>query len=166
MGTRESVAESDESKEMALRIIAAIEQADPQSKGKTIRELADLYRCYPEQVPLLVDVANEMCRGQFIPKRVSAKLLAIRGRILDGKRLISENAGKGIKRWRVTQQTEGGLGCLGWIDSITTHREKQFHPNTHNARNAYAYTDGVETIPPNQPNPPDADSPQIYEVEL
>ncbi|XZE45158.1 primase-helicase zinc-binding domain-containing protein [Pirellulaceae bacterium SH467] len=152
LSTRSSVAESDETKDSVRRLIGAIEEADPQGKGKTVRELFDLLKSYPDQVPLLVDVVTEICGGSPIPKRFSKRLISVKGRIVDGKRIESENAGGGIKRWKVTG---GGLGGLGGFDTAEVYTRTEIEPiGLEEGQNAYTYTGQVKSNPLNQPNQP------------
>jgi hypothetical protein len=129
MLTRESVEESDQTKETLKRLIAGLEQADC-GEGKTVRELSDIIAQYPEQVPLLKDVASELCDGEFHARRFAKRLTLFRGRIVDGRRIQSTDAGKGIKKWLVgccggtenkssddTSGENGLLCCSGWTEN-------------------------------------------------
>jgi hypothetical protein len=160
MTTRSSVAESDETKDLVRRVISAMEQADPEGRGKTVRELFDLIKQFPEDVPLLSDVVNEVCQGALIPKRFSKKLISIKGRIVDGKRIESENAGGGIKRWRVVG---GWLGGLGGFETKEVYARNQVESGVMgNDLNRYTYTGQAKSNQPNQPNQPcDSELPNI-----
>jgi putative DNA primase/helicase len=160
MTTRSSVAESDETKDLVRRVISAMEQADPEGRGKTVRELFDLIKQFPEDVPLLSDVVNEVCQGALIPKRFSKKLISIKGRIVDGKRIESENAGGGIKRWRVVG---GWLGGLGGFETKEVYTRNEIESGVMgNDLNGYTYTGQAKSNQPNQPNQPcDSELPNI-----
>lgn len=152
MKTRESVAESDETKELVLRMITAIEQADPNGSGKTVREFADIIQKFPDQVPLLCDVATEICQGPFIAKRFSKRLVSMKGRIVNQKRIISENAGGGIKRWKVTGGWFGGFG--GFENNQATREEENQPALSVCDANACTESPWLKTNQPNQPNQP------------
>jgi hypothetical protein len=146
MTTRESVAENDETKDLARRVIAAIEQADSTAQGKTVREFADLIRIYPDQVPLLTDVSQELCNGPFHPRRFAKRLTLFRGRIIDDKKIESFDAGKGIKKWRI-----GCCGCSGWTENTKVYT---WNETSQPSRNEYAHTGEAISQQPQQPQQP------------
>jgi hypothetical protein len=160
MTTRESVAENDETKDLARRVIAAIEQADTTEQGKTVREFADLIRLYPDQVPLLVDVSQELCNGPFHPRRFAKRLTLFRGRIVDDKKIESFDAGKGIKKWRI-----GCCGCSGWTENTKVYTRNEIQPVLEQAGvNTYAYTSEAISQQPQQPQQPSGlDYPNLLE---
>ena len=150
MTTRESVAENDETKDLARRVIAAIEQADTKGQGKTVREFADLVRLYPDQVPLLCDVSQELCNGPFHPRRFAKRLTLFRGRIVDDKKIESFDAGKGIKKWRI-----GCCGCSGWTENTKVYTRNQIESGViGDDVNAYTYTGEAISQQPQQPQQP------------
>ncbi|MFN7449379.1 MAG: primase-helicase zinc-binding domain-containing protein [Pirellula sp.] len=150
MTTRESVAENDETKDLARRVIAAIEQADTKGQGKTVREFADLIRIYPDQVPLLCDVSQELCNGPFHPRRFAKRLTLFRGRIVDDKRIENFDAGKGIKKWRI-----GCCGCSGWTENTKVYTRNPIESGViGDDVNAYTYTGEAISQQPQQPQQP------------
>ena len=116
MRTRESVEESDETKETLKRLIAGLEQANC-GTGKTVRELSDIISQFPNQVPLLKDVAIELCQGEFNARRFAKRLTLFRGRIVGERRIESKDAGKGIKKWLV--------GCCGGTENKSSENTSE-----------------------------------------
>jgi hypothetical protein len=95
--TREDAKENDDSKDLVRRVIAAFDEADPSKAGMTVRDIENLIKNFPKNCPALVDCSNEICGTNFIPKRFSAKLRSIEGRVVDGKKISKDDAGQNLR---------------------------------------------------------------------
>ncbi len=125
--TRDEANENDDSKELVRMVIDAFDEADPDREGMTVRQIENLIKNYPKTYPALVECSGEICGTIFIPKRFSAKLRSIEGRVVNKKKISKDDAGKNLKRWRVSLVVDENGGTNPKLTNELTQEELQKH---------------------------------------
>ncbi len=156
MLTRKAATENDVSKNILGLLIVGLQEADPDRKGLTVKEIERLTTHRVDEQPLfptLVEAVSEICGSKF-SQRFAATLRSFKGRSFRGKKIEGITAHGGVKRWTVIEfgGGDGGDGChdLTQLNAMSNSIPSLNTPNS----KCLTHRVNLETSPPSQPSSP------------
>lgn len=167
--TRETAKAQDDTLDLLRMLVHGLLEADPDRTGMTTKEIERVTSHRPDEIPTcpsLIEAVGMICGDKFNAKSLTNKIRSFQNRTVDGLRIESKSAGKGLKKWVVAKPTNPnqpcenakntrenaystGEGCLGWL-----HTSQRIE-----GRDLMSYVNGVEHNQPMQPNQPSKVSP-------
>lgn len=166
--TRVTALAEDDTAALLGKLIAGIEQADPSGVGLTTKEIER--KTFGSQADdpeneALAEAVLEICGDRFNGRKFGRRVRGLAGRVCDGKYIDGNEAGGGVKRWRV-RSAAGGFGGFGGSVSPRREADPKLSHGPPSIANSVTHPERSENNPSNQSNPLRAEPESGSEVEL
>jgi hypothetical protein len=127
--TRETATANDDSRNLLAMLINGLEEADPDRKGLTTKEIENASRECPAwenglSYPTLAEAVSIVCPERFNGQRFGKRMRSYVNRVWGGKKITAETATGGVSRWRVQSAISGSVGSGGSATGLSTRTVK------------------------------------------